>query len=316
MPARAAILARDGTVLAHGRRPQSTPPTCRRRSSARWGRSRPTQLAAYEERGIPADDDGRRQRARADLRPPAARHARAATLLAGTHGARPHQAAPGPRRAHDDLDPGRSARRPRRSAAGSAASSRSSRAPARCSPSPGSRSRASSRPARRSRSSRTTGALGGHVAKPSTVFPVAAERDARAASSSTTPTARTAAARWRSPSPSRATRCSRRSAPSSAPSGSSTSPSASASTRRPASRARPRARSRPPGDIGDDLAVGSSAIGQGRVQATTLQMALVAATIALKGRRPAPTLVWHAAPQAGQDDAGDDAPTSRGSSSS
>lgn len=45
-----------------------------------------------------------------------------------------------------------------------------------------------------------------------------------------------------------------------------------------------------PGEIGDDLAVGASAIGQGRVQATPLQMALVAATIALRGRRPVPTL--------------------------
>jgi peptidoglycan glycosyltransferase len=43
----------------------------------------------------------------------------------------------------------------------------------------------------------------------------------------------------------------------------------------------------PPADqIGDDLAVGSSAIGQGRVQATPLAMARVAATIGLHGRRP------------------------------
>jgi penicillin-binding protein A len=42
--------------------------------------------------------------------------------------------------------------------------------------------------------------------------------------------------------------------------------------------------------IGDDLAVGSSAIGQGLVQATTLEMATVAATIADDGRRPVPTL--------------------------
>jgi penicillin-binding protein A len=42
--------------------------------------------------------------------------------------------------------------------------------------------------------------------------------------------------------------------------------------------------------IGDDLAVGSTAIGQGRVEATALQMALVAATIADGGRRPRPTL--------------------------
>jgi penicillin-binding protein A len=42
----------------------------------------------------------------------------------------------------------------------------------------------------------------------------------------------------------------------------------------------------PAEDIGDDLAVGSSAIGQGRVQATALQMAIVAATIGLRGKRP------------------------------
>jgi hypothetical protein len=46
----------------------------------------------------------------------------------------------------------------------------------------------------------------------------------------------------------------------------------------------------PPEEIGDALAVGSSAIGQGRVQATALQMADVAATIALRGRRPRLTL--------------------------
>jgi peptidoglycan glycosyltransferase len=46
----------------------------------------------------------------------------------------------------------------------------------------------------------------------------------------------------------------------------------------------------PAAEIGDNLAVGSSAIGQGRVQATALQMALVAATIAGRGRRPELTL--------------------------
>jgi peptidoglycan glycosyltransferase len=40
------------------------------------------------------------------------------------------------------------------------------------------------------------------------------------------------------------------------------------------------------GEIGDDLAIGSTAIGQGRVQATALQMATVAATLGLGGRRP------------------------------
>ena len=43
--------------------------------------------------------------------------------------------------------------------------------------------------------------------------------------------------------------------------------------------------------IGDALAIGSSAIGQGLVQSTPLQMADVAATIAMGGRRPIPTLL-------------------------
>jgi peptidoglycan glycosyltransferase len=45
-----------------------------------------------------------------------------------------------------------------------------------------------------------------------------------------------------------------------------------------------------PEEIGDDLAVGSSAIGQGKVLATPLELATVAATIGLRGRRIAPTL--------------------------
>jgi cell division protein FtsI/penicillin-binding protein 2 len=47
----------------------------------------------------------------------------------------------------------------------------------------------------------------------------------------------------------------------------------------------------PPADqIGDDLALGSTAIGQGEVQATALQMATIAATIGLRGRKPRLTL--------------------------
>ena len=54
----------------------------------------------------------------------------------------------------------------------------------------------------------------------------------------------------------------------------------------------------PPADqIGDALAVGSSAIGQGMVQASALEMADVAATIAMGGRRPIPTLQAHQKPQ-------------------
>ena len=55
----------------------------------------------------------------------------------------------------------------------------------------------------------------------------------------------------------------------------------------------------PPADeIGDDLAVGATAIGQGRVQASTLQMALAAATIADRGERPRPTLLASDRPRA------------------
>jgi cell division protein FtsI/penicillin-binding protein 2 len=49
--------------------------------------------------------------------------------------------------------------------------------------------------------------------------------------------------------------------------------------------------------IGDSLAVGSSAIGQGMVQATSLEMTDVAATIAMGGRRPIPTLLAHQRPR-------------------
>ena len=46
----------------------------------------------------------------------------------------------------------------------------------------------------------------------------------------------------------------------------------------------------PPNQIPDELAAGSTAIGQGEVQATALEMAIVAATIGDTGSRPRPTL--------------------------
>jgi peptidoglycan glycosyltransferase len=48
--------------------------------------------------------------------------------------------------------------------------------------------------------------------------------------------------------------------------------------------------------IGDDTDVGASAIGQGRVLSTALGMTDVAATIAMGGRRPIPTLLAHHRP--------------------
>jgi cell division protein FtsI/penicillin-binding protein 2 len=49
--------------------------------------------------------------------------------------------------------------------------------------------------------------------------------------------------------------------------------------------------------IGDSLAVGSTAIGQGKVQASALEMTDVAATIAMGGQRPLPTLFQGQAPR-------------------
>ncbi len=53
-----------------------------------------------------------------------------------------------------------------------------------------------------------------------------------------------------------------------------------------------------PLQLGDDLNTGSSAIGQGQVQASALQMALVAATVARRGRLLTPTLNQAVADQA------------------
>lgn len=52
----------------------------------------------------------------------------------------------------------------------------------------------------------------------------------------------------------------------------------------------------PAGSLGDALAVGSSAIGQGRVQATALEMTTVAATIGERGQRPQSTLRFRSSP--------------------
>ena len=110
------------------------------------------------------------------------------------------------------------------------------------------------------------------------------------ASSSATPTASRAAGRWRTRSRSRATACSRRWAPSSARRSSSRPRRRSASTSRPGSPARRPRRSRPRARSATTSRSARRAIGQGRVQATALQMAIVAATIGLRGRRPDVTL--------------------------
>src|SRR5262249_7671344 len=53
----------------------------------------------------------------------------------------------------------------------------------------------------------------------------------------------------------------------------------------------------PASKLSGELDIGSTAIGQGEVLATPLQMALVASTIADGGRRPEPTLLDHQPPR-------------------
>lgn len=53
----------------------------------------------------------------------------------------------------------------------------------------------------------------------------------------------------------------------------------------------------PGGELGDDLNIGSTAIGQGKVLATTLQMTLVAGAFGIGGRLPVPTLAYREDPQ-------------------
>ena len=64
-------------------------------------------------------------------------------------------------------------------------------------------------------------------------------------------------------------------------------------------------------EIGDDLAVGSTAIGQGKVLATPLLMADVASAIAQGGRRPKPTLLKGAGGVAGRATTPETAPLHR-----
>ena len=174
-----------------------------------------------------------------------------------------------------------------RSARAWAASSRWTRAPAGCSPHRGSASPASSRRARRSRSSRVTGALEAGLTSPSRAYPV----ETKATLEGVDLANANGEACGGTLVQSFAESCNSVFAPLGAKLG-----ARRLVERRRALRLQPRPEipgaamsTIPPAEeIGDDLAVGSSAIGQGRVQATALQMAIVAATIGLRGTAAAP----------------------------
>ena len=243
--------------------------------AGRVGPAPPERAAELARARRPGRRAGRPDRARARVRRAARRHARRQLLRRRPRARR--AASPGAGSAvRTTIDPEvqraavDGARRPLRRDRG-----RCARAPARCSRSPGSPTRRRSRPARRSRSSRSPGVLEAGVAKRNADLPGRRRRRRSRASSSRTPTASPAAARCGSSfahSCNSRLRAARRQARRA--SGSSRPPSASASTRTPALAGAARSTIPAAGEIGDDLAVGSTAIGQGKVLATPLQMAL------------------------------------------
>ena len=242
------------------------------RSPAALGPAPPERAAELERRGVPAGRAGRPHRPRARVRRRARRHAgrrrcaRAPRVLAIASPRR------GQRRAHDDRPATSSARPSRRSPAASAASPCCARATARCSRSPGIAYSAPQPPGSMFKIITLAGALEAGVAKPSSRFPVADRRRRSRASSSRTPTASRAAARCRR---SFADSCNSVFAPlgarARAPTARRARPSGSASTRIPALAGAARSTIPAADEIGDDLAVGSTAIGQGQVLATPLR---------------------------------------------
>ena len=221
-PPRATLRARDGTVIAEGEerlvRPRPAGVRDRRAASARRRPSAPPSCAA---RGVPARRAGRPDRARARVRRRARRHARrraAGRARACWRAARPQR---GQSRAHDDR-PGRSSAPPSTALAGryggiAAVRPRTGEVLAlaghRVLGAPAARLGVQDHHAR--------GRARGRRRQAATRRSRCRRRRRSRASSSRTPTASRAAAAWSSRSRTPATRCSRRSAPSSARAGSS-----------------------------------------------------------------------------------------------
>ena len=288
LAARGAILARDGTPLAKGPDRLSDLGPLAAEVAGRVGPAPPEREAELARRGVPEgapvglnglerefderlSGTARRRPARrlARRRPrPAARRRGRALGDRPRHPARRGRGARGPLRRH------------RRAAAGHRRGARALRH--RLLGSPAARLDVQDRHA--GRRARGQGRQGdGEV-------PGADGDHARGRRSSRTPTARPAAGRCGSPSPTPATPCSRRWAPSSGPKRLVETAERFGFNQDPGPLGAARSTIPAAEEIGDDLAVGSTAIGQGKVLATPLELATVAATIGLRGRRVAPTL--------------------------
>ena len=292
--------ARRTPARAQAKRTRSSPLGERRRarSSARVGPVPAARRQALEAQGVPADASVGAQRPRAGARRPPARHARRRAAGRDARARRRRRRAPAPP-VRTSVSPAvQRAAVDARSAASSAGSSRCSPRPGRSSPSPGIGLDGLQPPgstfkmvtAHRACSRRS-------IANPHTVFPYATLRDARrrqAEQRQRRGMRRHAGTRLRrllQLGVHAARRQARRAAPGR------DRRTLRLQPRRRASPAQPRARCPPPREIQGELDVGSTAIGQGQVLATPLQMATVAATIADGGRRPTADASCPAAPQ-------------------
>ena len=300
LPPRASLLARDGTVLAEGAATEPASQSC-----AETARSSPLGPGADAAVGgvgpIPAAE---RERLESEG-VPATRSSASSGLekildarLRGTPGGTLVRGRP---RARALARPGRPPRceprsrrrsrrrRSKRSAASTAASSRSNPGPARSSASPASASKGYSRPARPSRSSPSSAALEHGVTNAPQQLPggsyatldgvklenangevcggTLVESFANSCNSVFAPLGVKVGA------------------PAAGPHG------GKVRLQPPAGRARRRRKHVPArrSSIQGELALGATAIGQGEVQATALEMGLAAATIGERGRRPRPT---------------------------
>ena len=275
-----ALLARDRTVARQRRRPRLAARCSRRQVVGELGpipperargargarRARPTPRSASS--GLERIFDER-----------LLRHARAASCVAGARVLErtvPRQAPAVRTTISRSVEQARGHRARQRA---SAASSRSSRTRARCSPSPGIAFSGLQPPGSTFKIITTTGALEAGITSPRRPIRSQTEGRRSRAWTSRTPTASTAAARSSS---SFAESCNSVFAPLGAQLGAKrlVATAERFGFNRAAGHPGRGESTIPPADeIGDDLAVGSSAIGQGRVQATALQMATVAATI-------------------------------------
>ena len=289
MPPRAAIQARDGTIIAHGEARLSDLGPLASEIAGRLGPAPPEREEELARRGVPEGTPGGPDRARAHVRRAARRHA-GRHAEGGRARARPQRAGGGVRGPHDDRPRGPGGRgdragRPLRRDRGDAPARRR-----------GARARRGSPTARPSRPGSTfkivtlAGLLDSGVVKRSAKFPVETKTSLEGVELENA----NGEACGGSLRASFAESCNSVFAPLGAELGAERLVATAEKfgfNEEPGLPGAARSTIPAAAEIGDDLAVGSTAIGQGKVLATPLLMADVASAIAQGGRRPKPTLL-------------------------